>query len=89
MACFPNAFAGAAIHSGVSYGLAGTLLDADKILTDGPPPGPVTAPCNPAAYKGAVFVIHGTADNVINPDLRAFLLGIRPEFDQSDLGVLR
>lgn len=67
LACFPNEFTAAGIHSGPSYGLAQTLEEGEKVLKGGPPATQSKASCRPEEFKGSVLVIQGTADTVVNP----------------------
>lgn len=68
LACYPGTFAAGGVHSGVSYGLTTTASDALDLLKKGPEDRPaVHTPCDPVAYHGGVFVIHGDADPAINP----------------------
>jgi poly(hydroxyalkanoate) depolymerase family esterase len=67
LACFPNEFKAGAMHSGASYGLTQNATDAERILKEGPPPAPSTAPCRTRDYKGSLLVIHGSTDFTVNP----------------------
>lgn len=67
MACYPNDFAGAAIHSGPSYGLARNLDEGSKVLQQGPGTMPNRGPCRPQDFSGSVLVIQGDADQIVNP----------------------
>lgn len=67
IACFPNDFTGAGIHSGVSYGLAQNVAEAETLLRDGPSGVSTQGPCHPADFKGRLIVIQGTADQVVHP----------------------
>lgn len=68
IACFPNTFKAAAIHSGTSYGLAQNIKEAEKVLKDGPPSDPVPKlSCQTGVFSGALLVIHGSSDPVVNP----------------------
>ncbi|MEZ0392552.1 MAG: PHB depolymerase family esterase [Pseudobdellovibrionaceae bacterium] len=66
MACFPKDFKAGAIHSGGSYGLVQDMASAEKLMKEGPPEATTKGPCKPQDYKGAVFVIHGNQDPVVN-----------------------
>jgi len=67
LACFPNDFAGGAIHSGPSYGLASNLKDGDEALKHGLNHAPATRACNPRDFKKPLLVIQGSADAVVKP----------------------
>jgi poly(hydroxyalkanoate) depolymerase family esterase len=67
-ACYPEAFAGIALHSGVSYGLASSLLDTWTLLTLGPHKDQAAnSACLPRDFAGATVVIHGKGDAFVNP----------------------
>jgi poly(hydroxyalkanoate) depolymerase family esterase len=66
--CYPQVFAGAAIHSGMGYGLAGTWQESLLIAGAGPIPlRPRNTTCSPSDFKGKLFLIHGSRDQVMNP----------------------
>lgn len=67
LSCYPDLFAAGGIHSGVSYGLAATPADALDVMKNGPGSRANRGLCDPGAYKGGVFVIHGSSDPVIAP----------------------
>lgn len=67
LACFPKAFKGGAIHSGPSYGTAKNLLDAQRVLKEGPSPEMAATPCRAQDFSGAVIVVQGKSDVVVNP----------------------
>lgn len=68
IACYPQMFKAAAVHSGPSYGLAQNLDDAEKILKQGPTPGsPTLGPCDPKKFTGDLLVIQGSSDKVVHP----------------------
>lgn len=69
LACFPNDFAAAAVHSGPSYGLAQNIKEAQNVLAKGPQAAnpEYKAPCKPSDYKGNLLVIQGSQDKVVNP----------------------
>lgn len=67
LACYPEAFAAAHLHSGPSYGLAQDAKTAEAVLRQGPPLlRPANLPCEPKAYSGGVLVVHGSADTTVN-----------------------
>lgn len=66
LACYPEAFKAAAIHSGGSYALASTVNEAEDVLRDGPQKRKARF-CQPEAYTGRLLVIQGTEDKVLNP----------------------
>lgn len=67
LACFPADFRAGAIHSGLSFGLASNLRDAEDILKNGVKQIPASRACSPSNFKKPVMVIHGSADKVVNP----------------------
>lgn len=67
LSCYPDLFAAGGIHSGVSYGLAATPGEALDVMKNGPGSRKNGGLCDPGAYKGSVFVIHGSSDAVIAP----------------------
>ncbi len=68
IACFPQAFTAAAIHSAPGYGLASTAEESKAVLEHGPSfAKPNQAPCSPSRYNGRVMVMHGMGDRVVHP----------------------
>jgi poly(hydroxyalkanoate) depolymerase family esterase len=67
LSCYPETFAAGAIHSGVAYGLASDAGSALAVMKDGPKDRARLGVCDPGAFRGGVFVIHGSSDPVINP----------------------
>jgi poly(hydroxyalkanoate) depolymerase family esterase len=67
LSCYPALFAAGAVHSGVAYGVAATASDALAVMKDGPAGRPRAGWCDPSAYRGGVFVVHGSSDAVIAP----------------------
>jgi poly(hydroxyalkanoate) depolymerase family esterase len=65
--CYPNAFNGVAFHSGTSYGLSSTWKEALIDLKAGPSVVRMAnTACNPKDFKGKVFVIQGSLDDLVN-----------------------
>ena len=67
LSCSPGEFAAGAVHSGVPYGLAATPADGLDLMKNGPNGRTRAGWCDPATYRGGVFIIHGSSDTVINP----------------------
>lgn len=67
LACYPERFKGGAIHSGPSYGVAQNLQEALRVLRDGPSSVASRLPCRTQDFAGRLLVIHGLADEVVNP----------------------
>ncbi|HEY8270178.1 MAG TPA: PHB depolymerase family esterase [Pseudobdellovibrionaceae bacterium] len=66
--CYPTVFRGAAIHSGIGYGLASTWQESLLITQTGPLPWHKrNTTCSPSNYKGKMFLIQGSHDQVISP----------------------
>ncbi len=66
--CYPTVFRGAAIHSGMGYGLASTWQESLMIAQTGPIPlHQRNTACSPSNYSGKMFLIQGTRDQVMNP----------------------
>lgn len=85
IACFPNDFKAAAIHSGPSYGLARNLQEGEKVLKEGPSAAPAVSdlPCKPQQFEGSLIVLQGTADQTVHPQhvdrlIADFLPGSKP-----------
>jgi poly(hydroxyalkanoate) depolymerase family esterase len=66
VSCFPNLFAAAGFHSGMSYGLVSSWQEALEVAQKGPQKKNQYSSCNPKFFSGGVFVIHGSADPVID-----------------------
>lgn len=68
LACYPEVFAGGALHSGPAYGYVDDESSAIELIKNGPPAhAPATRACDPSQFKGRLLVIQGTADKVVNP----------------------
>lgn len=67
LACDPQAFAAGAVHSGVAYGVAQTAQDALDVMKNGPGERTRAAWCDPAAFRGGVFIVQGSSDTAVNP----------------------
>ncbi|MGZ3796798.1 MAG: extracellular catalytic domain type 1 short-chain-length polyhydroxyalkanoate depolymerase [Pseudobdellovibrionaceae bacterium] len=66
--CYPTVFNGAAIHSGMGYGLASTWQESLFIAKNGPSIWHQrNTACTPSNYQGKMFLIHGSHDQVMNP----------------------
>lgn len=66
--CYPDVIKGAAIHSGMGYGLASTWQESLLVAQTGPLPlRQRNTSCRPQDYNGKMFLIHGSADQVMNP----------------------
>jgi len=66
--CYPDVFHGAALHSGMGYGLVTNWQESLWVAQTGPMKNKARLDyCNSSNYKGKVFVIHGTKDKVMNP----------------------
>lgn len=66
--CYPQVFRGAAIHSGMGYGLASTWQESLLVAQTGPIPfRQRNTACSPSSYKGKLFLIQGSRDQVMNP----------------------
>lgn len=67
LACHPDQFAGAAVHSGVSYGLAMNQEEALLVQKNGPAHvSRRNSPCNPRSAQKPLFVIHGKSDPIVH-----------------------
>lgn len=67
LSCYPQAFSGGAIHSGIAYGVATSLPQAVKIMKNGPSNSePTSSQCHPQEFQGRVMVIHGEKDERVN-----------------------
>lgn len=67
LACFPDEFAGGAIHSGPTYGIASSLATGTQVLAQGPLGVSRQGQCDPGGFKKPLIVIHGSLDFVVNP----------------------
>lgn len=67
LACYPGYFAGAGIHSALSYGLAKNKSEAQKIMATAEPLAKMKTVCNPSANKTPIVVVHGSMDKVVSP----------------------
>ncbi len=66
--CYPEVFKGAAMHSGMGYGLTSTWQESLTVAVKGPNKRKQRNNfCDGSNYKGKVFLIHGTGDKVMNP----------------------
>lgn len=65
--CYPDVIHGAAIHSGMGYGLADNVEQALWVAQTGPNPlHERNTSCNPANFKGKLFLVHGSMDPIMN-----------------------
>jgi poly(hydroxyalkanoate) depolymerase family esterase len=65
--CYPEVFAGAAIHSGMGYGHSEDWKDALLIAQTGPKLNRErNQQCRPQSFNGKVFLIHGSMDSIMN-----------------------
>ncbi|MFI5346339.1 MAG: alpha/beta hydrolase family esterase [Elusimicrobiota bacterium] len=67
LSCYPDVFAGGGVHSGVAYGIALNPVDALDVMKNGPGSRARAGLCDPAAFRGGVMIVQGSADTVINP----------------------
>lgn len=67
LACYPELFAGGALHSGPAYGSAQSLPEAEKVLKEGPLLKARVLFCDPKVFQGGLMVLQGLADEVVNP----------------------
>lgn len=67
LSCYPDLFAAGAIHSGVAYGVAADPAAAKDVMKDGPGDRPRLGVCDPASFKGGVFIVQGSSDPAVNP----------------------
>ncbi|MEY4616853.1 MAG: hypothetical protein RJB66_1813 [Pseudomonadota bacterium] len=66
--CYPDYFAGAAIHSGMGYGLVSDWQEGLRTASLGPnPTRPRNLTCLPTNYQGKIFLAQGSNDPVMNP----------------------
>lgn len=66
--CYPTVFSGAAIHSGMGYGLAKNWKESLIVAQTGPLSViQRNTACTPSDYKGKMFLIQGSRDTVMNP----------------------
>jgi poly(hydroxyalkanoate) depolymerase family esterase len=59
---YPELFAGAAVHSGIPYGAAATVMQALPVMRNGPSDTLVLRP-----IEVPLLVMHGESDAVVNP----------------------
>lgn len=75
LACFPEKFAGGAIHSGTTYGVAKTEDQAKRLLASGTADTTsIKRECDPSRSQRPLLVIHGGADKVVNPANSALII---------------
>lgn len=69
MACHPDRFQGAALHSSPAFDVASNELAALTVMRYGPAPfqNPLGSKCKPALHHQRLLVIHGTDDDVVHP----------------------
>ena len=67
LSCYPDLFAAGAIHSGVAYGVAADASAAQDVMKDGPGDRARLGVCDPASFKGRVFILQGSSDTAVNP----------------------
>lgn len=66
--CYPDQIQGAAIHSGMGYGLASTWQESLLVAETGPLPiKPRNTACDIKSYKGKIMLIQGSRDMVMSP----------------------
>lgn len=74
ISCYPTVFHGAALHSGMAYGVSSTWQESIWVAQAGPmKTKPRNNFCNIGDYKGKVFLIQGTEDKIMNPKNFALL----------------
>lgn len=74
ISCYPTVFHGAAMHSGMGYGLTSTWQESIWVAQAGPmKTKPRNNFCAVSDYKGKVFLIQGTDDKIMNPKNFALL----------------
>jgi poly(hydroxyalkanoate) depolymerase family esterase len=68
ISCYPNQIQGAAIHSGMGYGLAPNWQQSLLVAQTGPIyVKPRNNVCNIKDYKGKLMLIQGSRDMIMNP----------------------
>lgn len=67
LSCYPELFAAGAIHSGIAYGVAADPSAAKDVMKDGPRERARLGICDPASFKGGVFIVQGSSDAAVNP----------------------
>jgi poly(hydroxyalkanoate) depolymerase family esterase len=68
MACYPELFAAAAIHSAPAYASASSGSEALAVMEKGPSViKSGQAPCKMSDFKGRTLVLQGTADRIVHP----------------------
>ncbi len=71
VACYGNLFAACAVHSGLMYRAAESLSEATRAMKDGSHASPVATARQAVAQKAfaavPAIVIHGSADDTVNP----------------------
>lgn len=68
ISCYPEVFKGAAIHSGMAYGLAKDAKSSLLVAQTGPIPLFDRADaCSPKDFKGRIFIVHGSRDQIMSP----------------------
>ena len=67
LSCYPGLFAAGASHSGVAYGVAADASTALDVMKDGPGHRAKRGICDPASFKGGVFILQGSSDTAVNP----------------------
>lgn len=66
--CYPDLFAGAALHSGMGYGHASNWQESLMLAATGPLPGRArNLSCLPTNYRGKIFLVQGSLDTVMSP----------------------
>lgn len=72
--CYPDVFQGAAMHSGMGYGLVSTWQESLWVAKIGPKKNKTrNNSCQSDDYKGKIFLIQGTKDKVMNKKHYALL----------------
>lgn len=67
LSCYPQLFAGGAIHSGMPYGVASNRQEGVEAMKNGPNPLVKRSSfCQPKDFEGKVLVIHGSKDNIVS-----------------------
>ena len=67
LSCYPDLFAAGAIHSGIAYGVAADASTALDVMKSGPGDRAKLGICDPASFKGGVFILQGSSDTAVNP----------------------
>lgn len=67
ISCYPERFAGGAIHAGLAYGYSSDSMSALNQMRSGPVTGAHrNQSCQPSDFRGKVLLVHGTVDETVN-----------------------